>query len=163
METQKDRTLLSRIQSLQMFLFEQLHREMQVQAETTSSSSDIAAPAVATAPTTQTSLPNSTAVRPTNHLSTEPASAPTSKAASSAGDALAEPSSAHAGATKLQPAAQTQPPQTDAQSPEADKRTVIDQSFGILVRQRTRCLSQGQAEKLREFRSFQASPSAPSK
>lgn len=54
-----------------------------------------------------------------------------------------------------QPAAEVEAPQTDAKAQVQDGKTVIDQTFGLVVRQRTRCLAQHKAEKHREFRSFQ--------
>ena len=143
METQKDRSLRRRIQSLQIFLFEQLHRELlQVQSETNPppAASDAASTAsIPSAKVAQTLLKH--------------ASASLGKLATAD---MAEPSLPSPGDASEQSAAEVDPSQADAAQPEAqDGKTVIDQTFGLMVRQRTRCLAQHKAEKHREFRSFQ--------
>lgn len=130
-ETQKDRSLRRRIQSLQIFLFEQLHREL-LQAPNENSSTSATAAATS----------DEAAKRSGVQLASEQSGA--------ADSSLTQTTSA-----TLQPASPVDPPQTDAQSEAQDDKTVIDQTFGLMVRQRTKCLAQHKAEKHRQFQSFQ--------
>lgn len=148
-ETQKDRSLRRRIQSLQIFLFEQLHRELlQGQSEKSNQPVTDTAPspdkfasdldALSSSPSKPDAAITETA------LAAEPADA------TSAAVPGAKPSS-----RPLQPAPQVDSPDVDVPLKGQDDRTVVDHAFGLMVRQRTRCLAQHKAQKLREFRSFQ--------
>ncbi|KAL0054988.1 hypothetical protein WJX82_005488 [Trebouxia sp. C0006] len=110
-ETQKDRSLRRRIQSLQCFLFEQLHREL--------TQSSPRAP---------------------------PGFAPPAKAPSEAILPTTEPPT-----TATTDVTATSPPHAKP----ATRKSIIDATFGLAVRQRTKVTTGLQADKLRESRSFQ--------
>ena len=143
METQKDRSLRRRIQSLQIFLFEQLHREL-LQVQTEDKSQPAASDATRTAPLSSAKASH-----------TLPTAASASFSEPTTAGSTSEPSLSGPGDETQQPAAEVEAPQTDAKAQVQDGKTVIDQTFGLVVRQRTRCLAQHKAEKHREFRSFQ--------
>lgn len=197
METQKDRSLRRRIQSLQCFLFEQLHRELNQGAHPQ------ATPAPAPAKAANPPLP--TTSEPAAASLAKAASPPTSPSqppAEPAGTASAAPSqqsiasppsvedittltgtaakatpaaaAAAAAATASTAAAggfdaadgeggQQEPEGVAAMGVAAGEggtswKTVIDGTFGIVVRQRTKVLTGLQLDKFRESRSFQVLP-----
>ena len=179
METQKDRSLRRRIQSLQCFLFEQLHRELlQAQPQSSPTQTPQSAPdAPSSPPKEPTNLLRTAGPGATQQSTKQPAqqeaqqeataSAATDPAASSAAGtavATAADSVAEAAATAVaghkssnvqQEAGDGQVTQEGAAAEGATHKTVIDSTFGIVVKQRTKVATGAQADKFRESRSFQ--------
>ena len=206
-ETQKDRSLRRRIQSLQCFLFEQLHKELnQAQphsnpAHTPPKAADALMPttsepatslsqatpasilplkpaaqpsaaAVSAAPNDQSvSTPSAQddAVSDTADTASTPAAAATTReagaataseaATATASEAAAARASGAAGQDEAGDRQQQEPngdaAREDAAVEGASSKTVIDGTFGIVVKQRTKVLTGVQANKFRESRSFQ--------
>ena len=206
-ETQKDHSLRRRIQSLQCFLFEQLHKELN-QAQSQPQPNPAQAPAKATnsslpttnEPATSVSQAAPPAVPPSQSTPAAAVGAATAAGAavpgapsdqrvgfllaqgftnppdtSAATNLVATATAAlEAAATASDIAAATAPGAAGAdeagvgqQQPGGEKalhgaavegtsrKTVIDGTFGIVVKQRTKVLTGVQADKFRESRSFQ--------
>ena len=215
-ETQKDHSLRRRIQSLQCFLFEQLHKELN-QAQSQSQPQ----PNLAQGPGKAPNSPLPTTSEPATSVSrTAPPAIPSSQSTAMSGAVSGTPSDqsmssspgqsltdtpntvaslAAAAATDLEAAADTtlgataatssvtavsataseaaagtasgaagqeeaadgqqdlggQAALQDAAVEGVSRKTVIDGTFGIVVKQRTKVLTGGQADKSRESRSFQ--------
>ena len=185
METQKDRSLRRRIQSLQCFLFEQLHRELTQPS-----------PSTPTGPAPPAKAPSSEATLPTTEL---PTTAPTditapsppraspddlveqtsmqatataapAVAAAPAATAATQPTTAagqagtvssDAGARQQSASSSEQTAQQAAGAEPATRKSIIDATFGLAVRQRTKVTTGFQADKLRESRSFQVCACLP--
>ena len=170
-ETQRDRSLRRRIQSLQCFLFEQLHRELTQPTPTPNPTQN--PPAAPSSPTTnegpQASPPgpsqgqeaedgNTAAERQDVTSSSAQTQAARSGEVQSA--AQAEHARQHSGrAEEVESALDVQGAQAQQGSGEPASRSssVIDATFGLVVRQRTKVLTVGslQADRFRESRSFQ--------
>lgn len=169
-ETQKDRSLRRRIQSLQCFLFEQLHRELTQPSSGTPPGFGLPAkaPSEATLPTTNepaTAPADVTAAsppqaNPDDHVqrtSMQATAAAASAAASQPMTAAGQSGTVSSDAGSLQPSASgsAQTVQQVADTEPATRKSIIDATFGLVVRQRTKVTTGLQADKLRESRSFQ--------
>ena len=188
-ETQKDRSLRRRIQSLQCFLFEQLHRELTQSSPRAPPgfAPPAKAPSEAILPTTEpptTATTDVTATSPPhaspddNHVEQSnmqataaaaaaalPAAAPAAAAAAAAAAAtqpMTAPVAGQAGTVSSDAGAQQQSAPSSEQTAQqaagaepATRKSIIDATFGLAVRQRTKVTTGLQADKLRESRSFQ--------
>jgi len=169
-ETQKDRSLRRRIQSLQCFLFEQLHRELtQSNPATAPQSAQPPIQPLGTALPTS-SEPASVATGKTAALITSITS-PTKTSAAAAGrvSGVQQTPNSSTGARGLEsetavsgsePGQQLQgsglqAAQQQAGAEPTSRKSVIDATFGLVVRQRTKVMTGLQADKFRESRSFQ--------
>ena len=187
METQKDRSLRRRIQSLQCFLFEQLHRELTQPSPSTppGSAPPAKAPSEATLPTTDepttaprdVTAPSPPLASPDDHVkqtsmqTTAAAAAPAAAAAAATAAATAsqpmtaagqaETVSSGEGARQQSAPSSEQTAQQAAGAEPAARKSIIDATFGLAVRQRTKVTTGLQADKLRESRSFQVCTCLP--
>lgn len=181
-ETQKDRSLRRRIQSLQCFLFEQLHRELSQPSLNSPPGTDppaktpldaarpsVTAPATAATPLQASAQPTASSDADTQQTDRQP-----SAAASESATPSSDKSQVQQQASDSQETAQQQAEvsgiirPSDAQpdlgmhaaglqggAKPVGRKSVIDATFGLVVRQRTKVMTGLQADKLRESRSFQ--------
>lgn len=175
METQKDRSLRRRIQSLQCFLFEQLHRELTQPSPSTPPGSGLPAkaPSEATLPTTNepTNAPTDVTAPPLPHASPDDHVEQTSMQETAAAAVAATQHmtaadqsgivSSDAGSRQQSASSSEQTAQQAAGAEPASKKSIIDATFGLAVRQRTKVTTGLQADKLRESRSFQVNICLP--
>lgn len=175
-ETQRDRSLPRRIQSLQRFLLEQLHKEASQQlgiASTTASPS----PTLPLASSSTPAAPGSVASTTGAGLQAEPQAVAVTLTATGSGVSVAlaaQELSAGAGlspevavtpqsggrglaGSMLSPAGGSPEPAQRQQQQAGSPRTVVDQTFGLLMQQHTQCLTGSRPVKDRQVKSFQVS------
>ena len=168
-ETQKDRSLRRRIQSLQCFLFEQLHRELTQPSPSTppGSAPPAKAPSEATLPTTELPTTATTEVTAASQLHTihddrvEQTSMQATAAAAAAAASQPMKVSSDAGLPQQNASSSEQTAQQAAGAHPATRKSIIDATFGLAVRQRTKVTTGVQADRLRESRSFQVCTCPP--
>ena len=173
-ETQRDRSLPRRIQSLQRFLLEQLHKEASQQlgiASTTASPS----PTLPLAPSSAPAAPGSAPSPPGAGLQAGPQAVAVTLTATGSGVVVAlaapeleaaaglspevagTPQSAGRGVlgSVLSPAGESPELAHRQQQQAGVARTVVDQTFGLLMQQHTQCLTGSRPVKDRQVKSFQ--------
>ena len=163
-ETQKDRSLRRRIQSLQCFLFEQLHREL-TQPHSIPAQPPTNPPERPLLTTSEPASPLSNATPEALQAATPSASLEAAQSSANAGttagtaETPAAVDVATAGRSRDEGIAQQgsggQAAQGEGAAEGSRPKTVIDSTFGMLVKQRTKVLTGVQADKFRESRSFQ--------
>ena len=174
METQRDRSLPRRIQSLQRFLLEQLHKEASQQlgiASTTASPSPtmpFASPSAPAAPGSPPSTPGAglqagpqavavTLTATSSGVAVALAALELKAAAGLSPEVAVTPQSAGRGVlgSILSPAGETPELAQRPQQQAGSARTVVDQTFGLLMQQHTQCLTGSRPVKDRQVKSFQ--------
>lgn len=174
METQKDRSLRRRIQSLQCFLFEQLHRELTQPSPSTPPGSGLPAkaPSEASLPTTEepATAPTGVTAPPPPRASPDDHVQQTMEATAAAPAAAIQPMTAagqsrtvssDASARQQSASSSEQTAQQAAGADPASRKSIIDATFGLAVRQRTKVMTGVQTDKFRESRSFQVCACLP--
>ncbi|KAL0035726.1 hypothetical protein WJX77_000104 [Trebouxia sp. C0004] len=169
-ETQKDRSLRRRIQSLQCFLFEQLHRELTQLSPSTPPGSGLPAkaPSEATLPithkptsaSTEVTAPSPPHASPDDHVQQSSMQASAAAAAAAATQPITAAGqsgtvSSDAGSRQQSACSSERIAQQAAGAEPATRKSIIEATFGLVVRQRTKVTTGLQTEKLRESRSFQ--------
>ena len=174
METQRDRSLPRRIQSLQRFLLEQLHKEASQQlgiASTVASPSPTRPLAFSSSAAAAGSAPST----PEAGLQAGPQAVTVTLTATASGVAVAlaapelkataglspevagTPQSAGRGVagSMLSPVGGSPELAARQQQQAGSPRTVVDQTFGLLMQQHTQCLTGSRPVKDRQVKSFQ--------
>lgn len=181
-ETQKDRSLRRRIQSLQCFLFEQLHRELSqlslnsppgidppAKAPLDAALPSVTAPGTAATPVQASAQPTASSDADTQQTDSQPSAAATeselpssdaSQVQEQASDSQAPGQQSAEVPGNLRPSDAQPDVGMQAAGPQGGakpvgRKSVIDATFGLVVRQRTKVMTGLQADKLRESRSFQ--------